>query len=49
VISANPASELLKFMDPQHPHDGEMGMGHPFASVLLGFSVMGNDALWWDG
>ena len=29
--------------------DGEIVMAHPFASVPLGFSVMGHDTLWWGG
>jgi hypothetical protein len=29
--------------------DGEITMAHPFTAVLLGFSVMGRDALWWGG
>lgn len=29
--------------------DGELVMAHPFASVPLGFSVMGKDTLWWGG
>lgn len=29
--------------------DGEIVMAHPFASVPLGFSVMGRDTLWWGG
>ena len=28
---------------------GEIVMAHPFASVPLGFSVMGRDTLWWGG
>ena len=30
-------------------HNGEIVMAHPFASVNLGFSVMGRDTLWWGG
>jgi hypothetical protein len=29
--------------------DGEVVMAHPFATVPLGFSVMGRDTLWWGG
>ncbi len=29
--------------------DGNIVMAHPFASVPLGFSVMGRDTLWWGG
>jgi hypothetical protein len=29
--------------------DGQIVMAHPFASVPLGFSVMGRDTLWWGG
>jgi hypothetical protein len=29
--------------------DGEITMAHPFTTVPLGFSVMGNDTLWWGG
>lgn len=29
--------------------DGEIAMAHPFTAVPLGFSVMGNDTLWWGG
>ena len=29
--------------------DGDIVMAHPFASVPLGFSVMGSDTLWWGG
>ena len=29
--------------------DGEIVMAHPFASVPLGFSVMGRETLWWGG
>ncbi len=29
--------------------DGQIVMAHPFASVPLGFSVMGSDTLWWGG
>jgi hypothetical protein len=29
--------------------DGDIVMAHPFASVPLGFSVMGHDTLWWGG
>lgn len=28
---------------------GDIVMAHPFASVPLGFSVMGRDTLWWGG
>jgi len=28
---------------------GDVAMAHPFASVPLGFSVMGTDTLWWGG
>jgi Alkylmercury lyase len=28
---------------------GEIVMAHPFASINLGFSVMGRDTLWWGG
>ncbi len=29
--------------------DGDIVMAHPFASVPLGFSVMGGSTLWWGG
>lgn len=29
--------------------DGSVVMAHPFAAVPLGFSVMGQDTLWWGG
>ena len=29
--------------------DGSIVMAHPFASVPLGFSVMGRETLWWGG
>ena len=29
--------------------EGRVAMAHPFASVPLGFSVMGEDTLWWGG
>jgi hypothetical protein len=29
--------------------DGEITMAHPFTAVPLGFSVMGQDTLWWGG
>ncbi|MEX1333902.1 MAG: hypothetical protein AB1Z66_01230, partial [Candidatus Limnocylindrales bacterium] len=29
--------------------DDEIIMAHPFASIPLGFSVMGRDTLWWGG
>ena len=29
--------------------DDEIVMAHPFASIPLGFSVMGTDTLWWGG
>jgi hypothetical protein len=29
--------------------DGEIVMAHPFASIPLGFSVMGSETLWWGG
>jgi hypothetical protein len=29
--------------------DGEIVMAHPFASIPLGFSVMGRSTLWWGG
>jgi hypothetical protein len=29
--------------------DGAIAMAHPFASIPLGFSVMGTDTLWWGG
>jgi hypothetical protein len=29
--------------------DGEVAMAHPFTSVPLGFSVMGESTLWWGG
>lgn len=29
--------------------DGDIAMAHPFASIPLGFSVMGSDTLWWGG
>jgi hypothetical protein len=28
---------------------GDIVMAHPFASINLGFSVMGDDTLWWGG
>ena len=28
---------------------GEIVMAHPFATIPLGFSVMGHDTLWWGG
>ncbi|MDI3388456.1 organomercurial lyase [Streptomyces sp. B-S-A8] len=34
-------------LDPQD--DGRIVMAHPFASVPLGFSVMGAHTLWWGG
>ena len=30
-------------------HAGRVVMAHPFASVPMGFSVMGRDVLWWGG
>ena len=29
--------------------DGRIVMAHPFATIPLGFSVMGSDTLWWGG
>ena len=29
--------------------DGEIAMAHPFASINLGFEVMGRNTLWWGG
>jgi hypothetical protein len=29
--------------------DGQILMAHPFASIPLGFSVMGHETLWWGG
>ncbi|MDQ1582553.1 MAG: hypothetical protein QOF36_607, partial [Microbacteriaceae bacterium] len=29
--------------------DGEIVLAHPFASINLGFSVMGKHTLWWGG
>lgn len=29
--------------------DGRIVMAHPFATIPLGFSVMGTDTLWWGG
>ncbi|WP_206282226.1 hypothetical protein [Streptomyces rhizosphaericus] len=34
-------------LDPQD--EDQMVMAHPFASVPLGFSVMGTRTLWWGG
>lgn len=30
-------------------NDGAIVMAHPFATINLGFSVMGDDTLWWGG
>jgi hypothetical protein len=43
---------LLQLASERHlvlDADGAIVMAHPFASVNLGFSVMGRKALWWGG
>lgn len=45
-------SGLATLADERHlalGPDGEIAMAHPFTAVPLGFSVMGNDTLWWGG
>ncbi|GAB2621190.1 organomercurial lyase [Nocardioides ginkgobilobae] len=46
------AAELQALAEQRHlalDADGEVAMAHPFTAVPLGFSVMGDDALWWGG
>jgi hypothetical protein len=42
---------LQRLHDERHVvlRDGEIAMAHPFASIPLGFSVMGRATLWWGG
>lgn len=43
---------LARLHDARHivlDDDGSIAMAHPFASIPLGFSVMGQDTLWWGG
>jgi hypothetical protein len=42
-------AELARSRDVVLDADGEIAMAHPFASVPLGFSVMGEHVLWWGG
>lgn len=42
-------SELARSRHLALGHGGDVLMAHPFASVPLGFSVMGRDTLWWGG
>ncbi|HJQ42120.1 MAG TPA: organomercurial lyase [Jatrophihabitantaceae bacterium] len=50
------AADVRQAMGALHEHrdlvldaGGELVMAHPFTSVPLGFSVMGQDVLWWGG
>lgn len=46
------ATALTSLADARHlalGADGSIVMAHPFASVPLGFSVMGQRTLWWGG
>ncbi len=46
---ANGLQELAKQRHVALDAAGEIVMAHPFASINLGFSVMGRDTLWWGG
>lgn len=56
AAAAVPRSEVAAALQALHEHRdvvldaaGEIVMAHPFASVPLGFSVMGARTLWWGG
>jgi hypothetical protein len=52
AVTADAVRESLQVLNETRHivvRDGEIVMAHPFASVPLGFSVMGTDTLWWGG
>ena len=53
VLSEDAVRESLRVLhETRHVvlgADGEIVMAHPFASIHLGFSVMGRETLWWGG
>jgi Alkylmercury lyase len=56
AITGLSAAEIEAALQALHGHrdvvldaDGQIVMAHPFASVPLGFSVMGQRTLWWGG
>jgi hypothetical protein len=43
---------MRRLADQRHlvlDHDDAVVMAHPFATVPLGFAVMGTSTLWWGG
>jgi hypothetical protein len=44
-------ASLLRLHETRHIvlREGHIVMAHPFATIPLGFSVMGEDTLWWGG
>ena len=51
-ISGPEVEEALRDLDRSRDlvlRDGRIAMAHPFASIPLGFSVMGARTLWWGG
>jgi hypothetical protein len=51
VDEAEVEAGLQELHDDRHLvlRDGRIVMAHPFATIPLGFSVMGTDTLWWGG
>ena len=52
LIDDDIASGFAELADQRHivlDERGEIVMAHPFASIPLGFSVMGTHTLWWGG
>lgn len=52
VTPAEVGAGLRRLAEQRHlaiGPDGEVTMAHPFTAVPLGFSVMGQDTLWWGG
>src|SRR4051794_21316049 len=51
-LGPDAADALRQLHDQRHVvlgKDGQIVMAHPFATVPLGFSVMGSRTLWWGG
>lgn len=51
VEATEVAAGLQRLHEQRHVvlRDGEVVMAHPFATIPLGFSVMGRETLWWGG
>ncbi|OWY59837.1 hypothetical protein B7486_72420, partial [cyanobacterium TDX16] len=52
VESPEVREAMLRLHEARHlvlDVDGDVVMAHPFATIPLGFSVMGRETLWWGG